>query len=268
MSAPHVPLRASTASPLRWLPVGLLLVVTALVFAMGWHHYLSLKTIGLNFHGLKSFIGDHPFSSIATFIVAYIVIVALSLPGALVMTLTGGLLFGWALGAAASVLGASVGATVLFLVVRSSFGATLASRAGPFVATLRDGFRENAFSYLLFLRLIPGFPFFIVNLVPALVGVPLSTFVLATAFGIIPGTIAFALAGAGLGSAVDAQNGLYQACLTGPPPRLPADCPYVIDFKSAITPELMWGSIAIGAVALLPVIHKFWLKWSKRHAAG
>ena len=253
----------------RWLPLAGLVGVTALTLAMGWHHYLSFKTIGLHYQDLKAYIADAPLLALAVFVLAYIVVVTLALPVALVMTLTGGLLFGWALGAAASVTGASIGATALFLIVKTSFGATLASKAGPFVAGLRDGFQANALSYLLFLRLVPAFPFFIVNLASALIGVPLSTFVIGTALGIIPGTVAYSLAGAGLGSAVQAQNALYIACMTGPPAQPETACPYVIDFKSLVTPELMWGGIAIGVVALIPVILKFWLKfWSKRHAAA
>ena len=138
-------------------------------------------------------------------------------------------------------------------------------RMGTLGAKLSAGFTENALSYLLFLRLVPVFPFFIVNLVPALIGVPLPTFVLGTVVGIIPGTFAYALAGAGLGSAIDAQNALYQACLAGPPARGDADCPYMIDVRSLITPELIWGGVAIGIVALIPVALKY---WSKRHAAA
>ena len=270
MAAPDMPQRVGSTNRRswgvvlqRWIPVAVLLAVMAVAVALGWHRTLSLKTIGLNYYEFKSFIAQSPVAAVSMFVLAYILVVALSLPGALIMTLTGGLLLGWLLGSAASVLGASIGATLLFVVVTSSFGSALAGKAGPFVARLRDGFQDNALSYLLFLRLVPVFPFCIVNLVPALVGVPLWTFVLGTVIGIIPGTVAFSLAGAGLGNAVEAQNAIYQACLAGPPVRSETDCPYVIDFASAVTPELIYGGIAIGCIALVPALARI---WSKRNA--
>ena len=246
----------------RWAPMLLLGLVIGLVFAMGWHKLLSFQTIGLNYHALKAHIDQSLLISLLAFVGLYVVVVAMSLPGATIMTLTGGLLFGWKLGAAANVIGATTGAAILFLIVTSSFGTSLAGKAGPFVAKLRDGFKENALSYLLFLRLVPVFPFFIVNLVPGLLGVPLSTFVLGTGLGIIPGTVAYSLAGAGLGSVIDAQNASYNACVAKGPA---AACTYSIDFKSLVTPELVYAGIAMGIVALIPIALK---AWSKRHATA
>ncbi len=132
--------------------------------------------------------------------------VSLSLPGAAVLTLSGGLLLGWQLSAPATIIAATIGATITFLVARYAVGDTAAAKAGPWVEKLSAGFRENAFSYLLFLRLVPAFPFFVVNLVPALLGVPLSTYFVATLVGIVPATTAFSFLGSGLGSVVEAQN--------------------------------------------------------------
>jgi uncharacterized membrane protein YdjX (TVP38/TMEM64 family) len=252
-------------SVMRWLPLALLLAGMAVALTLGWHKVLSFKTIGLNYHELKSYIAGAPLLALGLFMLAYIAVVTLALPFSLLMTITGGLLFGCPLGAAASAVGATIGATALFLIVKTSLGSALADKAGPFVARLSDGFRANALSYLLFLRLVPAFPFFVVNLVAALIGVPLATFVVGTMFGIIPGTVAYALAGAGLGSAVEAQNALYHACIAGPPVQPVSACPYMIDFKSLVTPELVWGGVAIGLVALIPAILKL---WSRRHAAA
>jgi len=170
--------------------------------------------------------------------------------------LTGDLLFGWMAGTALAVFAATIGAALIFLIARSSFGDTLAARAGPWLNRLRDGFQENAFSYLLFLRLVPAFPFFVVNLAPALLGVPLRTFVVGTAVGIIPGTAAFATAGAGLGSVVEAQNAAYQSCLAANPVNGEAACPYTIDTSALVTKELLVAFAVLGLVALLPVILK------------
>lgn len=242
----------------RWLPLIALAAIMALVFAMGWHKYLSFKTIGLNYEALKTFIASNTLTALLAYMLVYIVVVALSLPGGLIMTLAGGLLFGWQIGAPATVIAATIGATLLFLAAKTSFGETLAAKAGPSLATLREGFKENALSYLLFLRLVPAFPFVIVNLAPALLGVPLRTYVLGTFLGIIPGTTAFSVAGAGLGSVVEAQNASYQSCLAAAPAHPDTACPYSIDTSALVTKELLAAFALLGVVALIPIAIKRW----------
>src|ERR687891_2391027 len=178
----------------RWLPLLALIALMALVFVMGWHKYLTLKNIGLNYEALKSFIGQNLAAALALYALTYIAAVALSVPCALAMTLTGGMLFGWKIGTPVTLIAATTGATIVFLIVRTSFGTELAAKAGPWLGKLQDGFREHALSYLLFLRLVLAFPFVVVNLAPALLGVPLRTFVLGTFLGIIPGTTALSVA--------------------------------------------------------------------------
>lgn len=249
----------------RWAPLAAVVLLMALAFAMGWHHYLTFKTIGTNYEALKAFIAANLAAALAMYVLAYVVVVALSLPGGLVMTVTGGLLFGWLVGTLAAVVGATIGATLIFLIARSSLGETLAARAGPWLGRLREGFKENALSYLLFLRLVPVFPFWLVNLAPALLGVSLRTYVIGTAIGIIPATIAFSVAGAGLGSVVEAQNELYAACLAIGPADPEAACPYRIDLSALVTQELLAAFALLGLVALIPVIYK---RWSKRNAGN
>jgi uncharacterized membrane protein YdjX (TVP38/TMEM64 family) len=181
----------------------------------------------------------------------YVAVVSLSLPGALLLTLTGGVLFGGLIGGIAAVVGATAGATVIFLVAQSAFGEHLVRRAGPRAAKLAEGFRADAFSYLLFLRLVPVFPFFLVNLVPALAGVPLGTFVAATLIG-VPAGFAFAFIGAGLESVIRSQGDSYMACVA----KGGSDCRVDFDLKSAITGELIVALVALGIIALLPVAVK------------
>ena len=238
----------------------------ALVFGSGLHQHLSFKTIGLNYEALKGFIADNLALAILAYVALYIAVVALSLPGGLVMTLSGGLLFGWLTGALATVVGATIGATIIFLVAKTSLGEGLAVKAGPWVGKLAAGFKENALSYLLFLRLVPAFPFFVVNLVPALLGVPLSTYVVGTFFGIIPGTTAFSVLGAGLGSAVESQNAIYNECLAKQAARGPELCTYSIDTKALVTPELLAAFALLGVVALIPVAIKYFKSRSARNA--
>jgi uncharacterized membrane protein YdjX (TVP38/TMEM64 family) len=249
----------------RWLPLIALVALMALVFAMGWHKYLSFKTIGLNYDMLKGFIGAHLIVALLLYIAAYVVVVALSLPGGAAMTVAGGLLFGWELGTPVSVIGATIGATVLFLIVKTSLGESLAAKAGPLLAKLSEGFKENALSYLLFLRLVPAFPFWLVNLAPALLGVPLRTFVIGTFLGIIPGTAAFSFAGAGLGSGIEAQNATFKECLAQRAAKPDLVCNYTIDTSALVTKELLVAFVLLGLVALIPVGIKL---WSKRNAAA
>jgi uncharacterized membrane protein YdjX (TVP38/TMEM64 family) len=123
------------------------------------------------------------------------------------MTVAGGLLFGLWMGATLAIVGATAGAVILFLIARFLVGDALRARAGPFLKRMAEGFERNAFAYLLFLRLVPAFPFWAVNLVPALVGVRQRSFVAATLIGIIPGTLAYASVGDGLGLYFEAGSG-------------------------------------------------------------
>ncbi len=249
----------------RWLPLIFMAALAVLVFAMGWHRYLSFQTIGLNYEALQSYIGGSLILALLLYMGAYIAVVALSLPGGLVMTLAGGLLFGWQIGVPATVIAATIGATLIFLIAKTSVGETLAASAGPWVGKLRQGFQDNALSYLLFLRLVPVFPFAIVNLVPALLGVPLRTYVVGTLLGIIPGTAAYSFAGAGLGSVVEAQNKVYSSCVAR---KGEGGCVYTIDFSQLVTTELVMAGVALGFVALIPVAYNWYKKRTNNHAAA
>ena len=249
----------------RWIPLILIVGLMVLVFAMGWHKYLSFKTIGVNYEALQAYISENLVLAILIYMAGYIAVVALSLPGGLIMTLAGGLLFGWQIGAPITIVAATIGATIIFLIAKSSLGETLAAKAGPWVGKLREGFQENALSYLLFLRLVPAFPFAIVNLAPAPLGVPLTTYVIGTFVGIIPGTAAYSIAGAGLGSVVEAQNKVYNACLAT---KGEANCEYSIDFSALVTKELVIAGVALGFVALIPVAYNWYKKRKGSHAAA
>ncbi len=260
MTSPN-PAPASAISWRRWLAPLLLVAAMGLVFAMGWHRYLSFETVGRNYEALRALVDANLAAAVAIYMAVYVAVVALSLPGGLVMTLMGGLLFGWQIAAPATVVAATTGATLLFLIARSSVGEALAHKAGPWLSKLREGFQENALSYLLFLRLVPVFPFVVVNLAPALLGVSLRTFVVGTLLGIIPGTLAFSVAGSGLGSVVEAQNSVHAACLARQVNDPGLACPYTIDTSQLVTRESLAAFVLLGLIALIPVIAK---KWSPR----
>lgn len=240
----------------RWLPLAGLVALMAVAFAMGWHKLLTFKTVGLNYDALKAFVDRNMLGAVGLYMAIYTAIVALSLPGALFMTLTGGLLFGWAIGTPATVVSATIGATIIYLVARTSLGEGLSARAGPWIAKLRQGFQDSALSYLLFLRLVPAIPFVVVNLAAAVLGVPLRAYVIGTFLGIIPASAAYTVAGAGLGSVIEAQNVAYKACLAKAPPNPDLACPYSIDTGALVTKELIAAFALLGLVALIPPLLK------------
>jgi uncharacterized membrane protein YdjX (TVP38/TMEM64 family) len=236
----------------RFLPLIVIVLLGVLVYATGWHRDLSLESLVRHRATIDQVVADHRLSAVAAFVAIYIVVVAVSVPGAAVLTASGGFLFGILLGGLASIVGATIGAACVFLIARSAFGESLLRRAGPRAARIAEGFRADAFSYLLFLRLVPVFPFFLVNLAAALTGVKLRTFVTATALGIVPGTFAYALFGAGLDSAIAMQEAAYRACLGAGR----QDCVLDFDLKMAFTPQLLVGLAALGIAALIPVAVK------------
>src|SRR4051794_369202 len=236
----------------RFAPVAVILLAMAAVFATGAHRHVSLETLVQHRMAIDAFIRTHGITAVAAYMVVYIIAVALSLPGALILTVAGGILFGVAIGGTVAVIGATIGASIIFVIAKGACGEGLVRRAGPLACKLADGFKADAFSYLLFLRLVPAFPFFLVNLVPALVGVKLPTFVAATLIGVIPATVAFAFLGSGLDSVIAAQEGIYRACLAAGR----TDCQIHFNIGMIATPRLLASLVTLGVIALIPVIMK------------
>ncbi len=186
---------------LRYLPL-IGIAAVALVGAFTLREHLSFQALAENRETLLIFRDANYLGSTLGFIALYAVIVAFSLPGATIATLTGGFLFGLFPGALYNVLGATIGATGIFLAARWGLGARLAERledSGGLVRKIKDGIDENQWSMLFLIRLIPAVPFFVANLVPAFVGVPLARYVITTFVGIIPGAVVYTSVGAGLG---------------------------------------------------------------------
>ena len=218
----------------RLLPLGLLVAAGIAFVAVGGRHYLSFAALAENRDWLCSLVQHWGLVAGFVYIAVYASLVALSVPGGAVLTIAGGFLFGTWLGALYAVVGATLGATGIFLAARAGLGG-LAQRAGPVVGRLEAGFRADAFNYLLVLRLVFIVPFWLVNLVPALVGVRLSTFIVATFLGIIPGTFVYASLGNGLGSVVE-EPGL----------------------GVLLRPSVLGPIIGLAVLALLPVGYKRW----------
>ena len=235
---------ADTRTPLfrRLLPLAVLVAGFAAFFALGLHRHLTLAELAARRTELAAFVEAQGALAVLVYVAAYAAVVAFSVPGATVLTLAGGFLFGTVWGAAYAVAGATLGAVAVFLAARSAFGETLRHKARPWIGRLEDGFRENAFSYMLFLRLVPLFPFWLVNLVPAFLGVPLGVYALATLIGIVPGALVYASVGNGLGAVLDAG---------GAP-----------DLSVAASPEVLLPLLGLAVLALLPVGVKAWRRRS------
>ena len=189
----------------RYIPIAIIAAV-ALIGAFTLRDYLSFETLRDNRESLLQFQRDNPLLLGAVFVAVYVTIVSFSLPGAAVASVTGGFLFGLPLGTALNVLSATIGASVIFLAARWGLGAALSAKIEASegrLRRLREGLRENEISVMLLLRLVPAVPFFVANLLPALVGVRFANFFWTTALGIIPGALVFTSIGGGLGAVFD-----------------------------------------------------------------
>lgn len=230
------PDESAAFSPARLIPILVLIGGLIAFFALGLDRYVTLDTLEKNRQLLADWVSDAGALAYIAFVVIYGVATAFSLPAAAIITISGGFLFGPWLGAGLSVLGATIGASVLFLAARYAFADFLRQRAGPAIRKMEDGFQENALSYMLFLRLIPAFPFFIVNLVPAFLGVRFGTYVLGTFIGIIPGSLVYASLGDGFSAVVEKGGD--------------------IDLGVIFEPRFLLPVIGLAILALLPVVYK------------
>lgn len=192
----------------RLFPLLLLVAVLVAFFALGLNEYLTLDLLKENREALKVFVHDHETQAVLAFILAYIVVAAFSLPLGALLSVAGGYFFGSVFGAAWIVIGATIGSTILFLIAKTALGDPLRARFATQMKAMEDGFKQNAFSYLMLLRLVPLFPFWLVNLAPAFFGVSLVTFVVTTFIGIIPGAFVFASIGNAANAAFEAGNEL------------------------------------------------------------
>lgn len=221
----------------RLLPLAILVAASAAFFAFGGEHYFTFSALAHERARLLALTARLGVVAPLVFIAAYAVVTALSLPIAEILTIAGGFVFGTVLGSLCAVVGATIGATVLFLAARAGFAGLLA-RIGPRARRFEAGFRDNAFHYLLVLRLIPIFPFWLVNLVAALFGMSLRSFVVATFIGIIPGATIYSSLG----------NGLQSLLREGRTP----------DLAVILRPEILLPLIGLAVLVLLAPLYQLW----------
>jgi uncharacterized membrane protein YdjX (TVP38/TMEM64 family) len=244
---------------LRFGPLVGIAAVMLLVFAMGWHREITVENIVALREQFHHILAEHRALSVLAYVAVYVLAVALSVPCGLILTLAGGFLFGWLVGGFAAVIGATIGATAVFLIAKSTIGHSLAESAGPWLENLRAGFEKEGLSYMLSLRLVP-FPFWVVNLAPALLGVPLRTFVLGTFLGIIPATFTFAYFGDTLDRVVSEAQTSFYACVA----RGAASCKLSIGLEELPIKQIFVALALLGLVVLIPAALK---RWRNTHAA-
>lgn len=224
----------------RYAPVVLVIAGLVLGYALGLQNYLSLTFLAEQREALRAYVDANFLWSAMLFVVVYILAVAFSFPAASVLTIFGGFLFGWLIGGALVAVGATIGASILFLATRSAFGGFLRHRVDGVVKKMADGFRENAFGYLFVIRLAPVFPFFVVNIAAALFDISLGRFFTATLFGILPGTFAYAYLGQGVDSVLVAAQASGREA----------------QISDLVTPEITLAFFALAFVALIPTVVK------------
>jgi len=206
-----------------------------LFFLFGGHEFLSFSQLAENYSSLKAIVDRQLATALLVFGTAYVLTVAFSLPIASLLTLAGGALLGWT-GAAVIICAATIGSTIVFLAARSILNEFFAKRSTGFIAELEAGFQKNAFFYLLALRLIPAAPFWVVNIVPALLGMRLNHYVLATFIGITPGTLIYVWV------AKSFENSLSRG--------------QILDFSVFSEPAIIMPLFAFGMLSLIPALWK------------
>lgn len=222
----------------RYLPL-IAIAIVAAIGAFTLRDYLSFDALRDNREALIAFRDSNYLLTAVIFMLAYMVIVAFSLPGAAIATLTGGFLFGIFPGVLFNLIGATSGAVIIFLAAQWGLGEKLKERmdaSDGMVAKIKQGIDENQWSMLFFIRLVPAVPFFVANLIPAFLGVPLYRFVISTFFGIVPGGLVYTSVGAGLG----------EVFATGEKPNLG------IIFE----PHILLPILGLCALSLMPIVIK------------
>lgn len=242
-------------SPLRLAPFVVVVAILVTAYWQGWLGALNLETL-VDLHSrFHHVIEQNRAAALLTYALAYVAVGALCVPGGALLTAAGGFVFGIALATVATVIGATLGATLIFLIARTALADWLATRKAAWFQKLRAGFARDAFNYLLFLRLVPAFPFWFVNIAAAALGLRLRTFVLGTVIGIVPASLAFTSAGAGLGSIIAASKAAYNQCLEA---GGGATCKLTIPQHALFTKEQALSLLLLGAMSLLPIAIKRW----------
>ena len=231
---PELDPNARTIGLARYLPVAAIVVALTAFFLFDLDRYFTMETLRDNRDALDAWVSARPLLSLGLFVIVYAGSVAISFPGASILTVFGGFLFGLWPGVPAIVVAATLGALCVFFASKTALGGALRRSAGGFVAGMEKGFRDNELSYMFVLRLAPVFPFWAVNMAAGLLGVSFRNFLIGTVAGIVPGTFVYASIGNAAGAAFDAGENVSLAGIL-------------------LQPETLLPLIGLIALALLPV---------------
>lgn len=225
-------------------------VIAIVAVAWGLSRFVRVETLFEHYGAITVYVRAHFAVALALFMLVYVAVVVFSVPVALALSLTGGALFGGAVAGLAVLFAATLGATIVFLAARGLLHDYFIRKSGPWLGRLRQDFQADAASYLLFLRLTPVFPFFMVNLAAGLLGARLGTYVWTTFLGIMPGTLAYCFVGAGLNGILEAEATRLAECRAGGAP----DCRAVFDPTSLISRDIALGLAGMGLLVLISLL--------------
>ncbi len=260
------PPRSRLKRALRWCPLALLCLVSLAVVVSGAARLLDLDRLLASRAWLNALVAEDRFRAMVVAYLVYVGAVVVSVPASLFLTMLCGFLFGIVPGALVAVAAASTGAAIVFSVGRWAAQDLLLRRAGPRLAGFAAGFRDDAFGYVAFLRLLPLFPFWLTNLAPAAFGVRLRTFVLATLVGLTPGAFVYAATGAAIEDVVAVHEAAKAACLAAGGP----DCDNALTLRALVTPKMALGLGGLAGFALVSVLlrRRFARKRQKDRVSG
>lgn len=227
----------------RYLPLMMIIVFIIIAYFSGLTDSVTLENWSKTEKPIKEFIKEHPYTSPFLFILAYMLYAASSLPGSFILSIIAGVLFPQPLSTLYVVIGATMGASLLFFAARSAARDYFQELSRPLLQKMKQGFQQDSANYMLFLRLVPIFPFFIVNIAPAILGVPYFTFLWTTFLGIIPASFVFTQAGQGLM--------MILAKMEGEP----------FSIKTIFNTQVNIALISLALLSLLPILLK---KWRRR----
>ena len=230
------------AKPLwrKLLPLGVIALALALFFGLGLQRYFTLDALNENQAALRAQVAGHPVLAVLAFMALYAGAVAISFPGAGFLSIFAGFLFGLWTGTTAVVIAATLGATIIFLAAKGALADALRSKAGGAVERMRRGFEEDELSYMFVLRLVPVFPFFVVNIAAGVIGVSTRSYVLATLVGIVPGSFVYVSIGNGFRAAIEAGGTADADALAG----------------ALFQPAVLLPIVGLIVLALVPVAYK------------
>ena len=220
----------------KFVPLVLIAFIAGAFFATGLNQYFTLGALAEHRETIQNWVATYGILANLAFILTYALVVTVLPPTGALLTITGGFLFGFWAGGASAVIGATLGALMVYWATKTAFRDFLTARAGALIKTMEKGFHDNVLSFMFVLRLVPIFPFWAVNIGAGLLGVPLRIYFAATAIGIIPGTFVYASVGSGLGAVLD-EGG-------------------VPDFGMILKPEILGPILGLALLALIPVAYK------------